>query len=461
MTISNAIKNLWLPLSIIALYLTAVIFRPLLPIDETRYLTVAWEMLLRQGWLEPLTVNFSPYHHKPPILFWLMNLSWSIFGISRWAALIPVVLASLSCVYLTAILGEKLFAEEHNRQRTWLIMAGSVPFMVYGTLVMFDFTLCAFSLLSLIFLYCFKEERRLRYTIFMGLCLGLGVLTKGPVAYLYILPVSLLAPFWIKKFSNSCQWYAGVFTAIAVSALPVLLWLIPILKSSDNNFAFWLLWNQTAGRITGNFNAAHDRPIWFYLPVLPVIFMPWLFFPAFWRGLPSIKAQLKSHEGLRFLLFWTVPAFITFCLISGKQPHYLVPLMPGIVLFVAYRLQSLHTRTLAKTFAAVLILFIGGQAIAAKTVFNKYTLEHVADIVKTQPTRPLMFVRNYHGELGFMARREAPVDDRQIREIDQWFKEHPDGWAVIRFKDNQPELKNYKMIMSYPYRGKNIGVFEK
>jgi len=138
---STIAKNLWLPFVILALFLTAIAFRPLLPIDETRYMTVAWEMFLRQGWLQPLTVNFEPYHHKPPLLFWLINLSWSVFGISRWAGLIPIVLFSMACVYLTGFLSKRLFPEIQDRQRVRLIMAGGVPFVIYGTLVLFDFLL--------------------------------------------------------------------------------------------------------------------------------------------------------------------------------------------------------------------------------------------------------------------------------------------------------------------------------
>lgn len=461
MTFNSIARNLWLPFVMLALSLTAVIFRPLFPIDETRYLTVAWEMLLRGDWLEPLTVNFAPYHHKPPILFWLINLSWSIFGISRGTALIPITLSSLLCVYLTGYLGRRFFPEEYNHHRTWLVMVGSLAFMFYGTLIMFDFTLCAFVLLSLIALDVFKKERRLRYMVLLGFWLGLGVLTKGPVAYLYVLPVALFGPLWIKDFSKPGQWYSAILVAVFISFIPVLFWLVPVIMASDSDFALWLIWKQTAGRITGNFNASHARPLWFYLPLIPIIFMPWLFFPSFWRGLSGLKSQLKTHEGLRFLLFWLVPIFISFSFISGKQPHYLVPLMPGIALFVAYRLQSLEIKTLAKAFAVVCTLFIGGQAIASETIFKKYTLEPISEIIKTQPKRPLMFVRNYHGELGFMARRKAPVDDRQMDEIDQWFDEHPDGWAVIRFKDDQPQIQKYKMIFSHLYRGKNLGVFEK
>lgn len=461
MSLSNIVKSLWLPLAFFVLFLAAIAFRPLLPIDETRYMTVAWEMFLRQGWLQPLSVNFEPYHHKPPLLFWLINLSWSVFGISRWAGLIPVVLCSLSCIYLTSLLGKMLFGPDIDSQRMRLVMAGSFPFMIYGTLVMFDFMMCVFVLLSLICLLRFRQERRLRYMVLMGLCLGLGVLTKGPVAYLYVLPAALLAPFWMMDFIRPVQWYGAIIMAVLISALPVLSWLVPVLQASDSDFAFWLVWNQTAGRVTGNFNASHARPLWFYLPVIPVLFMPWVFFPSFWRGISHVRVKLKGHEGLRFLAFWMLPVLIGFSVISGKQPHYLVPLVPGAALLTAYCLRDLKTGTMAKTFAAILVLFAGGQAIVSQTSLKHYGLERIAEIIKTQPDRDLAFVRNYHGEIGFMARRKKPVDNRQLYEIDQWFDEHPDGWAIIRFKDHQPEIQQYNKIISYPYRGKNIGLFER
>ena len=97
----------------------------------------------------------------------------------------------MACVYLTGFLSKRLFPEIQDRQRVQLIMAGGIPFMIYGTLVMFDFVLCAFVLLSLICLYYFRQERHLRYALLMGLCFGMGVLTKGPVAYLSVLPVAL------------------------------------------------------------------------------------------------------------------------------------------------------------------------------------------------------------------------------------------------------------------------------
>ncbi len=47
---------------------SGIVFRPVLPVDETRYLAVAWEMWFRDDFIVPY-LNGEPYHHKPPCFF--------------------------------------------------------------------------------------------------------------------------------------------------------------------------------------------------------------------------------------------------------------------------------------------------------------------------------------------------------------------------------------------------------
>lgn len=438
------------------LFIAAVLFRPLLPIDETRYMTVAWEMRLHDGWLSPLTLNFEPYHHKPPMLFWLINASWSIFGISRWTALIPVFLASLSVVFLTIGFVRKMMPErEFEPLKIAFLMLGSVPFLIYGTLVMFDLALTVFVLSSLLCLLGYAEKRQFRYMFLMGIFLGLGVLTKGPVAYLYVIFPMLLGPVWVHGFAKPVSWYGDSFAALFVSIFPVGLWLVPVLAQSDSQFAFWLVWEQTAGRVTGNFNAAHARPFYFYLPLLPVIFAPWIFFPNFWR---SIKSLSGNNSATRFLGCWLIPVFLSFCFISGKQPHYLLPLLPGVVFFLYVHMQNVSVGALRNTALVLISLIVIGQAAASALYFKNYDLTPIAAYIHENPSHPWAFVRNYHGEVGFLAKLETPIADRQMHEIDDWFKENPDGWAIIRYKAEKDVLK-YQKVFSQDYRGKKLGVF--
>ena len=73
---------LWTGLWLILLAATLTT-RPLLPIDETRYLSVAWEMWLEGEILVP-QLNGQAYSHKPPLLFWLINAGWAAFGVNEW-----------------------------------------------------------------------------------------------------------------------------------------------------------------------------------------------------------------------------------------------------------------------------------------------------------------------------------------------------------------------------------------
>ena len=105
---------------------------PALPVDETRYLTVAWEMRLSGDWLLP-TLNGEPYSHKAPLLFWLINLVWSALGPSVWSARLVPVAATAAVFVLTWRLGRELFADRGAGVTSLavVLLAGPATF-VYG-----------------------------------------------------------------------------------------------------------------------------------------------------------------------------------------------------------------------------------------------------------------------------------------------------------------------------------------
>lgn len=462
MGVMNIIQRFWFPVVMVGLFLTVACLRPLLPVDETRYMTVAWEMYLRQGWLDPMTLNFEPYHHKPPFLMWMINLSWGVFGVSRWAGLIPPIVASALSIYLTARLARVLFPVtlQGHQARVMMIMMASVPFLIYGTVVMFDFTVSMFVVLTLLALLSFVEKRQWKYVILMGLTIGMGVLAKGPVMYLYVLPVMLLAPIWRPGLPQRPGYYMACLAAVLLSIIPVLAWLIPVLMESSKDFAFWLVWNQTFGRVTGNFSASHVRPFYFYLPLIPVLCSPWLFFPAFWRGAGRIKNTMRADQGVRFLLCFIVPVFLAFSVISGKQEHYMVPLLPGAVILIALALRDMRGVVIARVFAGAMVFFVVGHIVAARVVFPAYDLGPVAQVVRDHPVHDWAWVRNYHGEVGFLGHMKYHVDEKELHDMPAWFAAHPDGLAIIRY-ENPEDVAGFTPLMTFPYRSKNIGVFSK
>lgn len=442
--------------ALLLLVVAGYLFRPLLPVDETRYLTVAWEMFLRKEHAV-LSLNFAPYHHKPPLLFWEINALWEVFGPSRWSALVPVFAASAAVLLLTGRLSERMFPGR-GAIAPWILL-GTIPFLAYSTLVMFDMTVTAFVLAALMTFLKVGENPLWRSAGLAGVLIGLGVLAKGPVMYLYVLCPALLYPFWRLSFckASSGRWYAGVGMAVAVSLVPVGLWLLNTLPQEDGDFAWWLLWNQTAGRVTGNFSAAHVRPVWFYLMLAPLLVAPWIFHPAVASGLR--RARFGGAE-VRFLASAVIPVFVCFSLIAGKQPHYLLPLVPFIAIFLASFLTPSSLASVRAVALAMVILVAGAQGILSRTVLSRYDLSPVAKIYRENADRDWAFIRQYQGEIGFLARVERPLESLDFERLPGWVEAHPRGMVLARYSKND-NLEPWDVVLSIPYKGKNIAVLRK
>src|SRR5438067_13445399 len=73
---------------------------PLQEPEETRYAEIPRQMLVADSWIVPL-FHGQPYYDKPPLLYWLVMLSYRVFGVHDWAArLVPSTAAAL-CIFAT------------------------------------------------------------------------------------------------------------------------------------------------------------------------------------------------------------------------------------------------------------------------------------------------------------------------------------------------------------------------
>jgi 4-amino-4-deoxy-L-arabinose transferase-like glycosyltransferase len=85
--------------------------------DEPRYAQVAKEMVERGDWIL-MHVNGNTYVDKPPLFFWLIALSSSLWqGFTSFSARFPSGLFSTLTVLLTFFLGKKLYAHEPDSSR--------------------------------------------------------------------------------------------------------------------------------------------------------------------------------------------------------------------------------------------------------------------------------------------------------------------------------------------------------
>lgn len=318
--------------------------RPPLARDETRYLSVAWEMWLSGDWLVP-HINGETYSHKPPVLFWMINAGWRVLGVSEWWARLAGPLCGVGCLGLVWRLTKLLWPAAHDghthphQTRAWIapvVLGASAGWMLFGSLTMFDAPLTLCVLAALIGIVQARRGTPVRGFVLCGLALGVGVLTKGPVVFLHVLPAALLAPWWggaaRTAGSRGVLWYVGVMGAVVLGVGIALAWALPAAKAGGEKFADEILWGQSAGRMVKSFR--HARPWWFFLPIVPALLFPWSAWPPVWRAVGRV-GSLWHDAGVRFVLSWIVPGFVAFSLVSGKQAHYLLPMLAGAAALLA------------------------------------------------------------------------------------------------------------------------------
>ena len=343
----------------------ALAFRVPIAIDETRYLTVAWEMYSGGDWLVP-HLNGEYYTHKPPLLFWLIDAGWRVFGVSAWWPRLVPLLAGLAAWLVLWRLARRLWPQIEEVSPFAVILAGgTLVWSLTGTLIMFDMLLALWVLVGMLGLARAGDGEARGWLLF-GAGLGLGILTKGPVALLHLLLPAALGPWWSARARQAPRaWYLHLLASFALGAAIALAWVIPAALSGGAEYREMILWKQTADRLASSF--AHRRPFWWYLPLLPVLLLPWVMWRPSWDALRN--AGGLAEQGTRFCIAWALPVFLVFCVISGKQPQYLLPVTPAVALIVARALAPSYAMSYRAGRAVALLPWLAlGIAMAAALV---------------------------------------------------------------------------------------------
>jgi 4-amino-4-deoxy-L-arabinose transferase-like glycosyltransferase len=449
---------LWL-----VLVAAALAARPAFPVDETRYLAVAWEMWQRGDFLVP-HLNGVPYSHKPPLLFWLIHLGWAVFGVNDWwPRLLPALLA-LTAVMLTARLARRLWPGEPEiaRLSAWLLF-GSLAWVVYTVALLFDMLLVCSVLLGVVGLAraARTPDDTSGWTM-VGAAVAIGLLAKGPVIWLHLLPLALAAPWWqeaVRGGASSGQapgrassWYGRLALAVASGCLVALLWALAAAWRGGEDYARELLWGQTEGRLVHAF--AHARPVYWYLLWLPFVLFPWSLWPTFWRALLGRRQHLSdpapTQADWRLFAAWLVPPFVGLSLISGKQIHYLLPhwrlwvaaagfalIGAGLLGFDRWgvpRGRETMARRVAAVAAASVLTVVLLHVTVIRAIVPYYDVRPAAHRLAEfeRAGRPIAFLGKYHGQFHFAGRlRTIFTTLPNEQAVEDWAARHPDGVVVV------------------------------
>lgn len=458
--ISQKYESLFWPLIILGVSLTWLISyfsHGLFPIDETRYVAVAWEMWHQNSFLIPI-LNGEHYSHKPPLLFWMIQLGWSLFGVNNWWPRIVPLLFSLGSLGLTARLSQLLMPHaSQNKHYAVLILASLWVWNIDTSLLMFDVLLTFFILLAAIGTVTAIQYNQLRGWFIYAIGVACGLLTKGPACFLYMLSFSGLFIFYQNnnriKLTATLLGYTFLGIGFA-AAWPLCIALTG--DAADKVFLYHVLWTQTAHRVANSF--AHQRPFWWYLPLLPVFLLPWSLMPNTWRIFKNYSSTFKSPTA-RILCGAMIIPFVIFSCISGKQLHYLIPILPLFSLLLAQQ-QNYSLSTMKKILSLSLLLIALAQCFIAGSFYYRYdtgsTGRFLAQYDKKQPIG--FFSGRYAGEFNFSGRLTQPINSFSRTEIPLWSRSNPNGIIIVSVRTENPSAKQLALYFK-PYRGKYLGIW--
>ncbi len=88
------------------LYVPGMFSPPLLDDADSIHAEAAREMLVRHDWVT-LYINGFRYLEKAPLMYWGMDISYKLFGVSDWSARLPLTLGMLAVLLVTYALGKR------------------------------------------------------------------------------------------------------------------------------------------------------------------------------------------------------------------------------------------------------------------------------------------------------------------------------------------------------------------
>jgi 4-amino-4-deoxy-L-arabinose transferase-like glycosyltransferase len=306
--------------------------------DEPAYAGAVREMLERGDWVTPY-FNGQPRFDKPILFYWLILLSYRIFGITEFAVRFWSALAGLGLVVLLWRAARRWVSGE---AALWTGVAFSTNLLtaLLARAAVTDMLLTSFVTAAILAgLRALEEPESGNRWPARGMwaAMALAVLVKGPVGLLIpamALGGCLVVLREVRAGLRRLFLWEGPVLLLAIAAP----WYALALSANGWAFIEGFVIKHHVTRYTGVISS-HAGPLWFYLPVVLAGFFPWSgFLPtALWRAAQAARSRQATTAGDRLAvasLCWLGGLFVFFSLAGTKLPSYLFPAFPAMALLV-------------------------------------------------------------------------------------------------------------------------------
>jgi 4-amino-4-deoxy-L-arabinose transferase-like glycosyltransferase len=292
--------------------------------DEARYAEIAREMLQSGNLLVP-HLNYVAYVEKPPLLYWLTTLSFWIFGVSEFAARLPVALSAITGILATYFFALRAFGRRHAILAA-AILTTTPMYALMAQVITTDMTLTAFVTIATFSLYLHWHEGG-RWCWIAYIAMGLAAMTKGPVgAELPILSMLI----WL-ALNRELRGAIARFHAVPGLLLTMLIaapWFVAMSIREPGFADFYFIGEHLRRAFEADYS--HSEAFYFYVPVLAIGLLPWTLLVPFLTWREAVRNPARS-----FCLVAASVTIVAFSCASAKLIPYILPAVPMLAVLIA------------------------------------------------------------------------------------------------------------------------------
>ncbi|MEB3123545.1 MAG: glycosyltransferase family 39 protein [Snowella sp.] len=300
--------------------------------DEGYYATVSQDMFNQNTWLYP-TYQGQPFLLKPPLLFWLIHLSYSLLGVSEWTSRLPSAFLAACGVPLLYLISRELLMNRSAAIFSAGVYLTLLPVIRLGRLAMLDGMINTFLLFAILSLL--KGKKSPVWLMGIGIGLGLITLTKG---ILVLALGAILFVFIILDGRWKVLLHPYLWIGFVLGFIPVFLWYGLQIQHYGETFIQVHFQSQSFDRLSTAVEG-NTGPIWFYLIDLLKYSCPWFFF-----FVPGFYLAVRNHQQswAKLGLIGSILYFGTVSLMTTKLPWYLMPFYIFFALITGAYLDHLY-----------------------------------------------------------------------------------------------------------------------
>ena len=345
--------RVWLLVGLCALTFFVGLGRPAISdSDEAFYAQAAREMVESGDWITP-HYNRQYRFEKPVLFYWLAAVAYLVIGVGELAARVPSALAGLVLALTTYACARRWYDE------TTALLGGAI------TATSFGYIAVAHQALPDLALACFitigtwaalvalvaprppgRDPGRRRWLVLTGVALAGAFLTKGPVGV--ALPAMVVAPLAGWRCFRETRSRAGdppaplrrlVWDVCLLTSVCLVLtvpWFAAMTATHGTAYLdrFFIAENMLRFA-TDRYNA--PRPVWYYIPIVVGGLLPWSPLMLLWGR--SIRRRLTRARRVApvevWLGVWALTPLLFYSVSIGKQPRYILPVLPPLAVLIA------------------------------------------------------------------------------------------------------------------------------